>query len=247
MDVGLVVSLSGLIASAFALLAGLALAVELGVAPKKSAKDKPAQDQSKDAQAQKKSSRTSRRRRVSAKQPSADNDSEELLTDDEESIAARVMEKTIVAERESSIETMRNLQRTYVDGLLSPRVKYDVALSILNEHKATSVSEEEAGLLMATQAYLSATQTGPIGSAAYLFGGETRAKKTEEIELSSNREKNTQDTVTPKKTSERSRPSTKTDIQKGVSRKTTAGDQSESTGETRSTARNTNRKNTRPE
>jgi len=65
----------------------------------------------------------------------------------------------------AAMDALADLQRTYVDGLLAPRGKYDVALAILNEYnEATSVSEKDVGLTMATEAYLSATRSGTMSS-----------------------------------------------------------------------------------
>ncbi len=132
MDVGSVVNFNGLIAAAFALLAGFALAVELGSAPK-AQKVKPAEEDQLDSE-------------DNAVKPSA-----------------------ITEAYSPAVDAIQNLQRTYVDGLLGSRGKYDVSLAILNAHETTGVvSEEEAGLMVATQAYLSATRSGSAASGSFL-------------------------------------------------------------------------------
>jgi hypothetical protein len=132
MDVGSVVSFNGLIAAAFALLAGFALAVELGTAPK-AKKVKPAEE------------------------------------DQGDSEGNEVKPSAITEAYSPAVDAIQNLQRTYVDGLLGSRGKYDVSLAILNAHETTGVvSEEEAGLMVATQAYLSATRSGSAASGSFL-------------------------------------------------------------------------------
>jgi len=233
-DVGLVVSFTGLIATAFAFLAGVALAVELGVAPgKKSAKVKSAKEEASGSEVPK-SKGSSRRRRTANSTDNGGDTHEERLLDDASATEAEGLEKTVATNQNPSPDAINNLQRTYVDGLLGPRKKYDVALAILNEYKTTSVSEEEAGKLMATQAYLSATRTGSLSSGAF----KTPKKETKEIDAP--KRKDTKESTTPpKKTGERSRPPS-------ASRKTTTGD-SESAEQPKGTARNTKRRNTRPE
>lgn len=241
MDVGLVVSMSGLIAAAFALLASVALAVELGVVPgKKSAKNKDAKDKKNDKDAKESKSKSGKSAAVS-EQNSTDNVNNNLPQPAFDTVRATESGgmEALVAQQNSSAESINNLQRNYVDGLLGPRKKYDVALAILNEYQAAEVSAEEAGLLVATQAYLSATRTGSLNSGAFSFGGadKTNSKKqTKEISKPNDTADAT--TAADKKTAERRKPPSRTGLSRDASKKTTTGDESKP-GTTRNTKRNT--------
>lgn len=237
MDVGLVVPLSGLIAAAFALLATVALAVELGVAPGKiSNKNKDAKKE----KAGRKPEETKASASSSAKdaiQNSADNSSPaQPISDTVRATKSGGME-ALAAQQNSSAEAIITLQRSYVDGLLGHRKKYDVAIAILNEYQATEVSEEDKGLLMATQAYLSATRTGSLTSGAFALGGGV---KKQTVEIDKETDSDQAPPLSDKKTGERRKPPTR-GLSRDTSKKTTTGDDSNP-----GTARNT-RRNSRPE
>lgn len=239
MDVGLVVPMSGLIAAAFALLATVALAVELGVKPaKKPGKIKDAKDEKKDGPATDVKGAPGKSQGV-ALQNSADNST--LAQPVSETVRATESGgmDALVAQQNSSAEAINTLQRSYVDGLLGHRKKYDVALAILNEYQATDVSEEEKGLLVATQAYLSATRTGSLNSGAFSLTGGMPKKQTTEIVKPKDTAEATTEGV--KKTGERRRPPSRTGLSRDGSKKTIDADNT-----TPGTARNTKR-NTRPE
>ncbi len=239
MDVGLVVPMSGLIAAAFALLATVALAVELGVKPAKMpGKNKDAKDEKKGRQTDEVKGTPGKQQGVML-QNSADNSaSTPPISDTVRATESGGME-ALVAQQNSSAEAINTLQRSYVDGLLGHRKKYDVALAILNEFQATDVSEEEKGLLVATQAYLSATRTGSLNSGAFSLTGGLPKKQTAELA----KPKDTVEATTEgeKKTGERRKPPSRTGLSRDGSKKTTTGDSSPP-----GTARNTKR-NTRPE
>jgi hypothetical protein len=238
MDVGLVVQFSGLIAAAFALLASVALAVELGVAPGKiSEKNKDAKDE----KSVQKATNSKRSRGNSKDEPepnltdNSNNNSQQPAFDTVRATESGGME-ALAAQQNSSAESINSLQRNFVDGLLGHRKKYDVALAILNEYKSTDVSEEDKGLLMATQAYLSATRTGSLSSGSFLLGGggdkTTSKKQTAET---ARPDDTTEATSTPeKKTGERRRPPSRTNL----SKKTSSGDEP-NPGTARNTKRNT--------
>lgn len=184
MDVGTIVESSGLYASVFALLACVALAVELGRRPPKPKKmfvdDEEISGAPEPHVAETKSDTkldSQPATKPSVEIPSRAFGSPVLQQTSVETpgipeIPFDQIQPTVVgafdfaAERKAALaqDNLLTLQRTYVDGFLSPRGKYDVALAILNEYQVSSTIavSENAGQTMATEAYLSATRTGTI-------------------------------------------------------------------------------------
>ncbi|MDZ4835210.1 MAG: hypothetical protein SGJ27_15645 [Candidatus Melainabacteria bacterium] len=258
MDVGQVVNMGGLISAGFALLAGVALSVELGAAPAKikKAKTDSAEGQGKNGGKAARGGRARRNNRNGGKNQTSDAHEGE---DDADRDFQKDAAETLIIQQDSSADLINNLQRTYVDGLLGPRIKYDVALAILNQYETTTVSEEEAGLMMATQAYLSATRTGSLTDGAAPFGGSAgKAAKSptgenEQIrrETTEENRKATEENISPPtKTEKPGRPTLgglfqkKEQVEKET--KKTIEEPPPPPSSRRSTTRNTRRK-TRPE
>lgn len=193
MDVGTIVESAGLYATLFALLACVALAVELGRKPPKPRK--PIPDETAEAQLKETAAKVTldeakpevkppleipSRSFGSAPAPPLPPPSDSV---EKTIIPVRPFDQVNVSNQNQQVETeaaqiqtqsdlqeaLFAMQRTYVDGLLSSRGKYDVALAILNEYQATNtmnVSEKDVGLTMATEAYLSATRTGNFNTSS---------------------------------------------------------------------------------
>ncbi|MBX3150242.1 hypothetical protein KF728_08860 [Candidatus Obscuribacterales bacterium] len=194
MDVGTIVESSGLFAALFALLACVSLAVELGRRPPKPKKmfveDEELLETEKPSKVEPQS-QVPPAAKAPAK-PSVEIPSRGFGSPVIAETAAEVpgipeipfdqVQPTIAsaydfaAERKAALaqDNLLILQRTYVDGFLSPRGKYDVALAILNEYRVSSTMafSENVGQTMATEAYLSATRTGKMESerAPFLAG-----------------------------------------------------------------------------
>lgn len=196
MDVGTIVESAGLYATLFALLACVALAVELGrkpPKPRKSVPDETAEAQPHETAAKVTSSKTKPEVKPTIEIPSRSfastpappppppSDSVEntiipVRPFDQVNVSNQVQQTGTEAMVAAQVQTQSDLQealfamqRTYVDGLLSSRGKYDVALAILNEYQTTNtmnVSEKDVGLTMATEAYLSATRTGNFNTSS---------------------------------------------------------------------------------
>lgn len=196
MDVGTIVESAGLYATAFALLACVALAVELGRKPPKPRKpipDETAEAQPQETAAKVTSSETKPEVKPTIEIPSRSfastpappppppSDSVEntiipVRPFDQVNVSNQVQQTGTEAMVAAQVQAQNDLQealfamqRTYVDGLLSSRGKYDVALAILNEYQTTNtmnVSEKDVGLTMATEAYLSATRTGNFNTSS---------------------------------------------------------------------------------
>lgn len=188
MDVGTIVENSGLYASVFALLACVALAVELGRRPPKP-KNMFVADEETTVEAGQNTTATKPDDTTDSK-PHTKPHTKPSVEIPSRAFGSPVLQQTTVepaaipeipfdqlqptvvgafdfaAERKAALaqDNLLVLQRTYVDGFLSPRGKYDVALAILNEYQVSSTIAvaENAGQTMATEAYLSATRTGTI-------------------------------------------------------------------------------------
>jgi hypothetical protein len=184
-DVGTIVENSGLLAALFALLACVALAVELGRRPPKpkqmfvsddelSESDKTSKTEDKTQTAPVESTGPAKPSLeipsrgfgspVLQPAPAAVSAIPEVPFDQVQPTIANASD--FAAERKASLahDNLLILQRTYVDGFLSSRGKYDVALAILNEYRVSSTiaASTNVGQTMATEAYLSATRTGAI-------------------------------------------------------------------------------------
>jgi hypothetical protein len=190
MDVGTIVETSGLYAALFALLACIALSVELGRRPPKPkplrieedlADGKPEEPKVEPKPAAKPTFEIPARtfgapnEPPPASKPTTESDQPVIPVrpfDQVQPTAAVPFDEFAARKAGEVQEALFALQRTYVDGLISPRGKYDVALAILNEYQATatvSVSAKDVGLTMATEAYLSATRTGTLENARVPF------------------------------------------------------------------------------
>jgi len=194
MDVGTIVESSGLFAALFALLACVSLAVELGRRPPKPKKmfveDEEVLETDNPPNVEPKSSEPPPAKapaKPSVEIPSRGFGSPVIPETAAEppgipEIPFDQVQPTIAsaydfaAERKAALaqDNLLILQRTYVDGFLSPRGKYDVALAILNEYRVspTMAVSDNVGQTMATEAYLSATRTGKMDSerAPFLAG-----------------------------------------------------------------------------
>lgn len=62
-------------------------------------------------------------------------------------------------DEEASGASITSLRARFIDGFLGPRIKYDVALTVLFESKNTKVDKDDMGLDVATQAFLEATHS----------------------------------------------------------------------------------------
>lgn len=80
------------------------------------------------------------------------------------------LEKTVVtnealtdgvaaSELDESNASITSLRGRFIDGFLGPRIKYDVALTVLYESQNKKVEKPDEGLDVATQAFLEATQS----------------------------------------------------------------------------------------
>lgn len=171
MDAGLAVNNTGLIAALFALMACIALSVELGIrpAPVKQLDSKDEGGKGKETKFSGKEKEGKRSKGVARKQTK-----DGLSTSTSEEVEVPIDPTISLSDNGSSpemsleeqgrrrvLESVRKiveLQRKFVDGFLGPRTKYDVAIAMLNEFQNTGVSEKDQGETMATQAYLSATR-----------------------------------------------------------------------------------------
>ncbi len=194
MDVGTIVESSGLFAALFALLACVSLAVELGRRPPKPKRMFVEDEELLDTD------KPSNVAPESPGAPPAKDPAKPSVEIPSRGFGSPVVTETVAeapgipeipfdqvqptiasaydfaAERKAALaqDNLLILQRTYVDGFLSPRGKYDVALAILNEYRVSSTIavSENVGQTMATEAYLSATRTGKMESerAPFLAG-----------------------------------------------------------------------------
>ena len=154
MDVGSTVGNLALFTAFFAALSFIALSVELGEGPptKKGEKGKSSLPFFKSGNAaSKKSGADARAKGKSAEQAAMDLEhtiaSSEALTDG--------VALTELDEGASSIPSLRG---RFIDGFLCPRIKYDVALTVLYESQNKKVETPDEGGDLATQAFLEATQ-----------------------------------------------------------------------------------------
>ena len=64
-----------------------------------------------------------------------------------------------VSELDENNASITSLRERFIDGYLGPRIKYDVALTVLFESQNKKVEKPDEGLDVATQAFLEATQS----------------------------------------------------------------------------------------
>lgn len=192
MDVAQVVNVNGVISALFALLAGIALAVELGRKPGLRRKESQSAGAEPGGKSKKKGKEGAE---PEAPQPAREADPFSLAKtvipvkpfDNVQSTEAGLLDQMgIHMDSSSSLERLSEMQSIYVDGLLCSRNKYDVALAILNEYQEAAAMPEnqDSAVLMATQAYLSATRSGRAAAMAAPSAGkpETAKKKSDRKE-----------------------------------------------------------------
>lgn len=188
MDVGLFVTTNGVLASVFALLAAIALGVELGQRP-----FNPAQAKANTTPPAGKGGAAPAKGKNGKAQKSPDRADKAKVGSDEKTVVASV-ESSSLSSMDESVLSVVDMQRRFVDGFLGARTKYDVALAILNEYKEAGLTAdtEEGGATMAKQAYLSATSSN-LNSAILLdtFGGRLHEEDLEPQEPATKKQKKT--------------------------------------------------------
>lgn len=158
MDAGATVGDIGFLTAFFAVMAWLALSVELGYPPKITKNTK----------------KTSNTALQSTAKPSASIDSgEKTRIDEPAELSTSDLEKTVISQsagmadglarsqlRDSQTgSSLDDLRFTFVDGYSCPRLKYDVALTVLYEYQNAKVEPQDGGTTMATEAFTRATQS----------------------------------------------------------------------------------------
>ncbi len=196
MDVGLFVTTNGVLASIFALLAAIALGVELGQRP-----FDPAQLKTNANPPTGKGGAAPPKGKNGKAQKSPNPADKAKLGADEKTVVASV-ESSSLSSMDESVLSVVDMQRRFVDGFLGARTKYDVALAILNEYQEAGLTAdtEEGGATMAKQAYLSATSSN-LNSAVLMdtFGGRLHEEDLEPKEPTPKKQKKTKPDAPGKK------------------------------------------------
>lgn len=136
MDVGLTVGDIGFLTALFAVMSWLSLSVELGDGPKiknsrKPGKAKPAE--------------------------TGDSELEKTVVSNNTGMADGLAQSQLSDTRSGS--SLDELRASFVDGYSGPRLKYDVALTVLYECQNARIAPQDQGMTMATEAFTNATQS----------------------------------------------------------------------------------------
>ncbi|MBK9144880.1 MAG: hypothetical protein IPM23_20505 [Candidatus Melainabacteria bacterium] len=138
MDVGLTVGDIGFLIALFAVMSWLSLSVELGDPPKVRKSRKPGKAKTAEGE---------------------DTELEKTVVSTNSGLADGLAQSQLSDTRSGL--SLDELRASFVDGYSGPRLKYDVALTVLYECQNAKIAphDQDQGMTMATEAFTNATQS----------------------------------------------------------------------------------------